>query len=95
MPRSASTMRSGLPGEAGHVEDGDVVLDVERDDRGDVEVAVRPVDVRLVDTGDDVGVRDHDPGRSDPARPLEPEPAGEPEDAHDAARRGRDRRSAA
>ena len=48
--------------------------------------AVVAVDPRLLDAGDDVGVRDDEPLRGDPAGALDPEPARVADHPHDAQR---------
>ena len=48
-------------------------------------VPVPAVDDRRVDSGDDVGVRDHEARTDDPSGALDPEPARKPPDPHDGA----------
>src|SRR5262249_51358531 len=72
--------------EAGYAEDSEVVRRVESHDRRRERLAVAPVDLRLLDPGHDVRVRDHDARSHDPARALDAETARDAGHTDDARR---------
>ena len=82
-PRCPSAIGSGRP-LAVHANDGDVVPTVEGHDGARMKGAVAAIDPQIRDAGDDVRIRDDEPGRADPARALDAEAAGVAGHAHDA-----------